>query len=47
MIGQVLPDLRRMVDQVDAVCGSKHEPTLPIDCDTPGFRHSVVKTPAV
>ena len=21
--------------------------TLPIDCDTPSFRHSVVKTPAV
>jgi hypothetical protein len=37
----------RVEKKASAAALSKHEPTVPIDCDTPSFRHSVVKTPAV
>jgi hypothetical protein len=33
----------RVEKNASAAAVSKHEPTLPIDCDTPSLRHSVVR----
>ena len=35
----------RVEKNASAAALSKHEPTLPIDCDTPSFRHSCGETP--
>ena len=45
--GQDLVFKKRVEKNASAAALSKHEPTLPIDCDTPSFRHSVAKTVAV